>query len=105
MAEHNIRLGQYEMALALLDHAIGAYSNAHHFIPEKVRASFKRSLALRAMQRVDEADSELSKCFSLYSVLFTNLVRNHGAREEDRKTRETDLRDADVDQLIAFWSK
>ncbi|KAF2230784.1 hypothetical protein EV356DRAFT_324935 [Viridothelium virens] len=105
VAEHNIRLQQYEMALALLDHSLGAYSNAHHFAPEKIRASFKRAQALRRLQRVDEADSELLKCFKLYNVLYTNLVRNVGAKEEHRKVKATDLRDADVDELIAFWSK
>ncbi|KAF2092428.1 TPR-like protein, partial [Rhizodiscina lignyota] len=91
VAEHHIRLKQHEMALALLDHALGAYSSAPHFMPEKVRASFKRSQALRCLQRTDEANSELSKCFKLY--------------DENRKVKETDLSDADVDELITFWSK
>ena len=93
------------MALALLDHALGAYANANHFTPEKVRASFKRAQALRELQRIDEADVELSKCFNLYSVLFTNLVRLFGARAGERKTKATDLGDVEIDELIAFWSK
>ncbi|KAI9656216.1 MAG: hypothetical protein M1821_004879 [Bathelium mastoideum] len=105
VAEHNIRLRQNELALALLEHAIGAYSNAHHFAPEQIRASYKRVQALRALRREDEANLELSKCFRLYNVLYTNLIRNVGVREEDRKAVETDLSDADVDELIAFWSK
>jgi tetratricopeptide (TPR) repeat protein len=103
LAEHAIRLGHYENALAFLDHAHEAYSDSAYYLPEKVRISFKRSLALRRLRRVAEADSELSKCFKQYNMLFNNLVRSQRAKEGDRK-KERDLCDADFDNLIAFWS-
>lgn len=105
VADHNIRLGYHEMALALLDHAVEAYSNSHYFMPEKARASFKRAKALRALERDKDADAELSKCFRMYTLLFKELVRSEGARAADRKAKERDLTDADVNELIAFWSK
>ena len=93
------------MALALLDHAVEAYSNSNYFTPEKARASFKRAKALRALERGKDADAEISKCFRMYKLLFTELVRTQRANGADRKANEKDLTDADVNKLVAFWSK
>lgn len=100
-----MRLHHYEMALALLDHALEAYSNSHFYLPEKARASLKRSKALRALHREDEAELELSKSFQTYSMLLKDLIRNKSAAESDRKKKPSDLTDDDLTELIAFWSK
>jgi hypothetical protein len=105
VADHNLHLEQYDMAVALLDYALEAYSNSVHYMPEKMRASLKRSKALRGLKRDDEANAELSKGFKIYSQLFQDLVRNNSAKESDRKTRENELTDDDIIQFIAFWSR
>ena len=105
VADHNLSLKQYEMALALLDYALEAYSNSNHYLPEKMRASLKRSTALRGLARDDEADAELSKCFRSYTAFFDELVRNKEATELDRKTTESGLMDKDIVRWIAFWSR
>ncbi|KAJ9613478.1 hypothetical protein H2200_003420 [Cladophialophora chaetospira] len=105
VADHNLHLQQHKMALALLDYALEAYSNSHHYLPEKMRASLKRSRALRGLDRIEDADAELSKCFKTYSSFFDELVRNKMAKEADRKMSEGDLTDKDVVQFIAFWSR
>jgi hypothetical protein len=104
---------------ALLDHALKAYSSSsspNTYVPEKARASFKRSLALRSLGRTDEADAELQKSFEVYRKLVARGVRRSGddgsdatdiptaARSPPRQRKE-DLVDQDFDDMIAFWSK
>lgn len=105
VADHNIRLHQYDMALALIDYALDAYSQSNNFISEKARASFRRIKTLRALQRVDEADSQLRHCFEIYTRLFKDQVRANRASKSDHKTRAEDLDDSDFDSLIVFWSR
>jgi hypothetical protein len=105
VADHNLNIGQFEMALALLDHALDVYSNSHHYVPEKLRASLKRSRALRGLAMDEQADQEFTKCFNIYTMHIQELLRNHKAIPHDRRTREEDLTDRDVIELIAFWSR
>lgn len=105
VAEHNIRLNQHEMALALLDRAIEAYSYSSSFILEKARTSFKRIKALRSLQKAEEAESELEKCFKIYTMIFKDRVREGRVKESVRKTRAEDLRGEDFDELMVFWSR
>ncbi|KIX10281.1 uncharacterized protein Z518_01363 [Rhinocladiella mackenziei CBS 650.93] len=105
VADHNIRMHQYEMAEALLNHALEAYSSSNHFLPEKARASFKRAEALRGLGRDEEADLEVSKCFKIYTLLFRELIRSKVANAEYRKTQESELTSKDVTSFIAFWSR
>jgi tetratricopeptide (TPR) repeat protein len=101
VAEHHIKLGNYDMALALLNHALGAFSISHTYIPEKMRACWMRSKALSALGKTDEAESELANCYQVY-------VRLRSKREGDGpkiKDRPSELDDEDIDDLIVFWSK
>lgn len=102
---------------ALLDHALKAYSSSsgsNTYVPEKARASFKRSRALRSLSRIDEADAELQKSFEVYEKLIGRGVRRSGYDGSDgigiptaarRRQRKEDLGDEDFDDMIAFWSK
>jgi hypothetical protein len=85
-------------------------------LPEKARASFKRSCALRSLGQNDEADAELQKSFEVYGKLLRRGIRKSGydgsegndtltaARILSRQRKE-DLVDQDFDDMIAFWSK
>lgn len=105
VANHNIRLHQYDLALMLLDHALETYVHCREFLPERTRASFKRMQALQFLRRIEEAQSELSKCFAVYTQLFIAKVRVKKAQEGQRKLRAEDLEDRDFDDLIGFWSR
>ena len=101
VAEHHIKLGNYDMALALLNHALGAFSISHTYIPEKMRACWMRSKALSALGKAKEAESELANCYQVY-------VRLRSKREGDGpkiKDGPSELDDEDIDDLIVFWSK
>jgi tetratricopeptide (TPR) repeat protein len=104
VAEHNIRVNQYDTAIALLDHALKAYSMSKNYVPEKTRASFKRSHALHSLHKTDEANKELRKCFRLYSELVAEKIILTG-KQRVMKKRAEDLVDRDFDDLVAFWSK
>jgi hypothetical protein len=104
VAEHNIRVHQYDTAVALLDHALKAYSMSINYVPEKARASFKKSHALRSLRMIDEADKELRKCFRVYSELVEEKIILTG-KQRVSKRRAEDLVDRDFDDLVAFWSK
>lgn len=86
---------------ALLDHALKAYNDRNtgdpdtSYIPEKARAVFKRSRALRLMKKYDEADTELKMAASLRAQI---------VGEDGRRSPRT-LTDVDFDDLIAFWSR
>jgi hypothetical protein len=89
------------MALALLNHALGAFSISHTYIPEKMRACWMRYKALSGLGKGKEADSELANCYQVY-------VRLRNKREGDGpkiKDRASELGDEDIDDLIVFWSK
>lgn len=105
VAEHNIRLRQYEMALASLDRAIEAYSWSSSYIPEKVRASFKRIKALHSLHKEAEAESELESCFKVYTMIFNDRVQDKKVQESSRKSRKEDLQDRDFDEIMSFWSR
>jgi hypothetical protein len=90
--------------MALLDHALKAYSMSNNYVPEKARVSFKRSRALRYLHKVDEADRELRKCFQVYSELVVERIMLTGKQRPVKKTAE-DLVDKDFDDLVAFWFK
>lgn len=101
VAEHNIMLGNPEMALALLDHSLDAFSISHTYMPEKTRASWMRYKALKGLGRLKDAEIELGNCFQTYSKL-------RGLRDDSRlevKKSPKDLNDQDIDDLIVFWSK
>ncbi|CAN9407919.1 unnamed protein product [Alternaria alternata] len=101
VAGHHIKLGNYDMALALLNHALGAFSISHTYIPEKMRACWMRSKALSALGKAKEAESELANCYQVY-------VRLRSKREGDGpkiKDGPSELDDEDIDDLIVFWSK
>jgi tetratricopeptide (TPR) repeat protein len=104
VAEHNIRVHQYDTALALLDHALKAYSMSSNYRSEKARVSFKRSRALRYLRKTDEADRELHKCFQVYSELVAERIMLTGKQRAVKKRAE-DLVDKDFDDLVAFWFK
>lgn len=86
---------------ALLDHALKAYNDRNtgdpdtSYIPEKARAVFKRSRALRLMKKFDEAEVELKTAASLREQIVG----------EDGRCNPEMLKDADFDDLIAFWSR
>jgi tetratricopeptide (TPR) repeat protein len=101
VAEHHIRLGNYDMALALLNRALGAFSMSHTYISGKMRACWMRSKALSALGKKEEADSELANCYQVYVTL-----RNKREGDEQKiKDRPSELDDEDIDDLIVFWSK
>lgn len=104
VAEHNIRIHQFDTAIALLDHALKVYSMSGNYVPEKARASFKQSHALRSLRRVDEADKQLRLCFRVYSDVVAEKALLTG-KERPAKWRAEDLVDQDFDDLVAFWSK
>ncbi|KAL6715525.1 hypothetical protein ACLMJK_006486 [Lecanora helva] len=132
VTDHHLRLGQHEIALALLDHALKIYESTNNhetFAPEKARALFKRQQALRELDKPKDADILLRDCYKLYSQLFDqNLSLNplspqtgtqsltSGCRNQtgplettlngkEKKMESKDLRDEDLDDLITFWSK
>ncbi|ERF72851.1 hypothetical protein EPUS_04286 [Endocarpon pusillum Z07020] len=121
VAEHHMRLRQNETAMALLDHALQAYSSSsssHAYLPEKARASFKRSCTLRSLGRIDEADAELQISFEDYKKLLGRKLRRSGgddggsngtdiptAAGVSPRQRKEDLTDQDFDDMIVFWSK
>ena len=108
---------------ALLDHALKAYStssSSNAYLPERARTSFKRSYALRALGREDDAQAELQEAFEMYQKILgrarsidisageilavaTQAVATE--RPDQRKVRPEELVDQDFDDMIAFWSK
>lgn len=104
VAEHNIRSHQNDTAIALLEHALKVYSHSGNYIPEKARASFKQSHALRSVGKTDEADKQVRQCFRVYVDVIAekNLLTK---RQRIAKERAEDLVDQDFDDLVAFWSK
>jgi len=85
---------------ALLDHALTAYSDRATedrdiYTPEKARARFKRSRALRSMRKAVEADTELEEA----AMLREQLV------DTSQKRSFEELQDHDFDDLVAFWSR
>jgi hypothetical protein len=104
VAEHNIRVHQYDTAIALLDHALRVYSTSSNYIPEVARASFKRSRAVRSLRMTDQADKELNDCFRVYTKLVAEKTASTG-KQRAPKMRAEDLVDKDFDDLVAFWSK
>lgn len=101
VAEHNIMLGNPEMALALLDHSLDAFSISHTYMPEKTRASWMRYKALKELERLKDAENELAACFQIYAKLRSS--REDSLLEIKRRPQELD--DRDIDDLIVFWSK
>jgi tetratricopeptide (TPR) repeat protein len=101
VAEHHIKLGNYDMALALLNHALGAFSISETYIPEKMRAYWVRSKALNALGKRKEAESELANCYQAY-IRLRSKREGGGPKIRDRPD---DLDDEDIDDLIVFWSK
>ncbi|KAH7047476.1 NB-ARC and TPR domain protein [Macrophomina phaseolina] len=97
VAEHHMRLKQDDTALALLDHALTAYSNRETYVPEKARALFKRSGILRAMRKADEAEETLKEAAELYNEAAT--------ANGQKKKKAEDLTDEDFTALVAFWSR
>ena len=65
---------QQETALVLLDRALEAYSISNECKPERMRALYKRFKALQGLRRFEEADLELSKCFTLYKPIMKERV-------------------------------
>ncbi|RDW60544.1 hypothetical protein BP6252_11927 [Coleophoma cylindrospora] len=104
VAEHNIRVHQYDTAVVLLDHALKTYSMSSNYRPEKTRASFKRSRALRSLNLIDEANKEQRRCFRVYSELIVERAKLTGKQRTPKK-RADDLIDQDFDDLVAFWYK
>ena len=97
-------MSQYDTTLALLDHALKAYAMSNSYSSEKARVSFKRSQALRCLERVEEADKELRKCFQVYCDQVVERIAVTGKQRVVRKRAE-DLTDRDFDDLVAFWFK
>lgn len=77
---------------------------SNNYVPEKIRAAFKKSHALRALHMTDEADKERRKCFRVYCELVAKKIVALG-KEVVPKERPEDLVDKDFDDLVAFWSK
>lgn len=101
VAEHNIKLGNHEMALALLDYSLDAFSISRTYMPERTRAAWMRYQALVGLGRAKEAKNELINCFQIYVKLRTK-------REDSElpiKQEPSQLDDRDIDDLIVFWSK
>ncbi|KAI4691306.1 uncharacterized protein J4E84_003597 [Alternaria hordeiaustralica] len=101
VAEHHINLGNYDMALALLNHALEAFSNSHTYMPEKTRACWMRYKALSGLGKKEEAEIELANCYQVYSRLRSKR-EGYGPTF---KEKSSELDDDDIDDLIVFWSK
>jgi hypothetical protein len=101
VAEHNIKLGNHELALVLLDFSMDAFSVSHTYMPEKTRAGWMRYKALTGLGRLEEAEDELAKCYRVYHKL--RSTRNDSVLEV--KDSPAELDDRDIDDLIVFWSK
>jgi hypothetical protein len=101
VAEHNIKLGNYEMALALLDHSLDTYTVSRAYMPEKTRGAWRRFQALKGLGRSKEADNELANCHQIYYKLRTKREKS----ELKIKAKPSELDDRDIDDLIVFWSK
>ncbi|KAH7066386.1 hypothetical protein BKA63DRAFT_160945 [Paraphoma chrysanthemicola] len=101
VAEHNIGLGNNELALVLLDFSMDAFSVSHTYMPEKTRAGWMRYKALKGLGKMAEAEAELAKCYQVYYKLRT--TRNDSILEIKKSSKELD--DRDIDDLIVFWSK
>lgn len=101
VAEHSMRMGQYDNALALLDHALKAYTDRDAgdyemaYLPEKARAIYKRSRVLRWQGKLGEADGELEEAARLRE----DVLGTKDAPEPESLT------DGDFDDLVAFWSR
>ncbi|KAL3426806.1 tetratricopeptide repeat domain-containing protein [Phlyctema vagabunda] len=104
VAEHNMRAHQYDTAIALLDHALKVYSMSNIYVPEKTRALFKKSRALRCLHLLEESEKELQTCFRVYLELIEDKNTTL-KRQQVPKGRPEDLIDGDFDNLVAFWSK
>ena len=101
VAEHHINLGNYDMALALLNHALEAFSNSHTYMPEKTRACWMRYKVLSGLGKKEEAEIELANCYQVYSRLRSKR-EGYGPKF---KEKPSELDDDDIDDLIVFWSK
>lgn len=101
VAEHNIKLGNYDMALALLDHSLDAFAISRTYMPEKTRAAWMRYQALKGLGRMKEAENELMNCHQIYWKL--RAKRTESSLRV--KTKPEELDDSDIDDLIVFWSK
>jgi len=77
---------------------------SNKYMPEKARAWFKKSRALRFQNMTEEADAELRKCWNIYSglVIGKSVVTD---QQIVPKKRAEELVDQDFDDLVAFWSK
>ncbi|KAK0122810.1 hypothetical protein ONS96_009843 [Cadophora gregata f. sp. sojae] len=104
VAEHNIRVCQYDTAVALLDHAFKVYSMSKSYLSERARVSFKRSQALKGLGRFEDAGKELRKCFQVYEEQVVERVAVTG-KKRTVKSKAEDLTDRDFDDLVAFWFK
>jgi hypothetical protein len=91
------------MALALLDHALDAFSISHTYMPEKTRAGWMRYKALKGLGRVKEAENELANCYQVYVKLRSKREENGNSLTIRLGPEELD--DQDIDDLIVFWSK
>ncbi|KAF2115388.1 hypothetical protein BDV96DRAFT_687329 [Lophiotrema nucula] len=101
VAEHGIILGQFEIAITLLDDALEGYSSSPTFMPEKTRAVWMRHKALKGVGRLHEAQNELLKCFQMYS----RLERERPYLNLEAKKKPDEIDDPAIDRLIPFWSK
>ncbi|KAK3673350.1 hypothetical protein LTR78_006896 [Recurvomyces mirabilis] len=101
IAEHSIRMGQHENALALLDVALKAYHSRYKgdrgtaYTPEKARALYFRSRALYAMSKDVDADEAFEEAVELLREADSTLAN----------CDPTSLTTKDFDRLVAFWSK
>jgi hypothetical protein len=100
VAEHNIVLGNHNLALALLDHSLDAFKSPV-YMPEKTRAGWVRQRALRELGRLREADQELANSYKAYVKLKTKRD-GHGVTIQQGPN---ELGQEDLDDLIAFWSR
>jgi tetratricopeptide (TPR) repeat protein len=103
VAEHNVILGLHDTALALLDYALEAFSASTMFLPERCRAVWMRSKALKGMGKYAEAETERDKAFQIYMRVWKQ--RSNFKEGASIKRTKEDLTDWDIDDLIVFWSK
>jgi hypothetical protein len=70
------------------------YGDKGLYSPEKTRALFKRSEALRKLGRLEEAKKDAEDCYRIYRQLVPH----------DERPLEQ-LSDSDFDKIIVFWSR
>ncbi|KAB2581120.1 hypothetical protein DBV05_g320 [Lasiodiplodia theobromae] len=94
VADHCMRLGLLDEAESNLEQALKVFNSSDAFLPERARATFKKSRVLELRGYMDEAAPGRGAGFELLQNL-TDLKEKTAA----------DVVDSDFDKVICFWSR